>query len=233
MPQKNKNIPAVKGGDNHSPVGHRKRMRERLHKRGSENMSEAEILEMLLFYVVPRCDTRKLAEELICKYGSIEGVIACGADELSKTPKLKENAVVFFMLLREVMKRGGLACADSSLLEPSKLKEFLVELYRGASAETVYVLYFSEDGVLRGKQLIFRGDISSAKFSLRTITEGAIRAGGNSVVLAHNHPSGVLVPSNDDIISTRRIAAHLAANDIHLIEHYIVGNDDCVGILKV
>lgn len=217
----------------HSADGHRKRMRERLMERGTDIMSEAELLEMLLFYVVPRSDTRKLAEELIYKFGSIEGIIASEQGEISKFAGLKENAEVFFMLLREVLKRSGIAVADSCLLEPQKIKQYLIELYRGASAETVYALYFSADGVLCGKQLVFRGGISSARFSLRTITEGVIRAGGNSVVLAHNHPSGRLVPSGDDIISTKRIAAHLAANDIQLIEHYIVGEDDCVGILKV
>ena len=49
--------------------------------------------------------------------------------------------------------------------------------------------------------------------------------------LAHNHPSGSLIPSSEDIISTKRIAAHLAANEIELLEHYIVGKDDVVGIL--
>ena len=63
----------------------------------------------------------------------------------------------------------------------------------------------------------------------RTVTEGVIRSGGNAVILAHNHPSNVLVPSGDDIISTKHIAVHLAANDIDLIEHYIVGKTDCVG----
>ncbi len=233
MPTKNEIIPAVKSGDKRLSDGHRKRMRERLRKNGAENMSETEILEMLLFYAVPRIDTRPIAEELIYKFGSLEGVLACDQGELSKVSGLKENAETLFVLLREVLKRSGLACADSCLLEPAKLKKFLVELYKGASAETVYALYFSEDGALCGKQLVFRGEVGSAKFSLRTITEGVIRSGGHSVVLAHNHPSGILVPSSEDIISTKRIAAHLAANDIQLIEHYIVGDDDCVGILKV
>lgn len=233
MPDNKEKVPAQKGGDKNLHNGHRKRMRAKVLKNGCAEMTEADLLEMMLYYVVPRADTRKTAEELLYKFGSIEGVLAAESGEVSKLSGLKDNAEVLFILIREMLKRSGVACTDSSLLEPRKLKEYLVDLYKGASAETVYALYFTPDGVLCGKQLVFRGGVSSAKFSLRTITEGVIRSGGNSVVLAHNHPSGSLVPSGDDLISTKRIAAHLSANDIQLIEHYIVGEDDCIGILQV
>ncbi len=212
--------------------GHRKRMRDRFLDSGSE-MTDTDIVEMLLYYAVPRADTRRMAQSLVDTFGSLEGIIAADAGEVSKISGLKDNAEHLFALLRETVRRSGVRSASTSILEPEKLKNYLLRLYKGASAETVYALYFKPDGELAGKQLIFRGDMSSARFSLRTITEGVIRAGGNSVVLAHNHPSGSLVPSGDDMLTTKRIAAHLAANDITLIEHYIVGLDDCVGILKV
>ncbi|MBR2901124.1 MAG: JAB domain-containing protein [Clostridia bacterium] len=212
--------------------GHRQRMRMRFENE-HETMTDVDIVEMLLYYAVPRADTRKQAQALVDVFGSLEGIIAADFGEISKISGLKDSAETLFSLLREAIKRSGVKSASHSVLEPEKLKKYLVGLYKGASAETVYALYFSADGELVGKQLVFRGDVSSARFSLRTITEGVIRAGGNSVVLAHNHPSGSLVPSGDDLITTKRIAAHLAANDITLIEHYIVGNDDCAGILKV
>ena len=109
------------------------------------------------------------------------------------------------------------------------MKKYIPSLDKEISVETVFAMYFAKSGNLVGKEVIFRGDISSARFSLRAITEGVIRAGGTGVVLVHNHPSDILVPSDDDIISTKRIAAHLAANDIELIEHYIVGKTDAVG----
>lgn len=80
--------------------------------------------------------------------------------------------------------------------------------------------------------MIFHGNVNSARFSLRKVTEGVIRVGGKAVILAHNHPSGNLTPSQDDIISTKRIAAHLMANEIELIEHYIVSGDNAIGILN-
>ncbi len=212
-------------------LGHRSRCRERLLSEGAQSFDDTELLEMLLFYAVARADTKKLAESLIEKYGSIDGVIRADIDELAKFPHLKDGARVLFTLLNEVFSRSAVCVGDKDLLESEKLKLYLLDLYRERVNETVYALYFAADGEFIGKQVIFRGGINSARFSLRTITEGIIRIGGKTVVLAHNHPSGSLIPSTDDVISTKRIASHLAANEIELLEHYIVGKDDVVGIL--
>ena len=213
--------------------GHRKRCKTRVLTDGCMKMSDVDLLEMLLFYSVPRVDTRKQAESLINKFGSLQGVLNADKDEIAKHAGLKESTEILFALLRETVSRVAVKEDNSTLLEGDNIKKYLIELYRGSAAETVYALYFGADGSFLGKQLGFRGGISSARFALRTVTEGVIRIGGKSVVLAHNHPSGILVPSGDDIISTKRIAAHLAANDINLIEHYIVGKDDCVGIFNL
>lgn len=210
--------------------GHRKRCKTRVLTDGCKKLTDVDLLELLLFYAVPRVDTRKQAEALINKYGSLQNVLNADTDEFTKLTGVKENAQVFFALLRETASRVSVKENDASLLEGENLKKYLIELYKGTTVEIVYALYFGADNTFLGKQLVFRGGVSSARFSLRTITEGVIRVGGRSVVLAHNHPSDVLVPSSDDIITTKRIAAHLAANDINLIEHYIVGKDDCVGI---
>ncbi len=213
----------------HNHHGHRQRMKSRLLKNGSAGLDELDLLEMLLYYVVPRIDTRDMAITLLDRFGSIEGILDAEQGKVSETAGLKDNAEVLFVLLRELFLRYGGTKSQASILEPEKMKQYLVDIYKGITAETVYALYFSESGELVGKQPIFRGEISSARFSLRAVTEGVIRSGGCSVVLAHNHPSDVLVPSEDDILSTNRIAAHLAANDIELIEHYIVGSNDAVG----
>lgn len=213
----------------HNHHGHRQRMKSNLLKNGSAGLDELDLLEMLLYYAVPRIDTRDIAKELLSKFGSMEGILDAEQGKIAETVGLKDGAEVLFALLREVLSRYGGTKSQASILEPEKMKKYLVDIYKGITAETVYALYFAKSGELVGKQLVFRGGVSSARFSLRTVTEGVIRSGGCSVVLAHNHPSDVLVPSADDILSTNRIAAHLAANDIELIEHYIVGSNDAVG----
>lgn len=213
--------------------GHRDRMKKRVLDKGATNLSEAELLEMLLYYVVPRCDTKSHALALLEKFGSFEDILSSKVGSLSSVSGLKDNAEVLFILLREVVSRFGMNPTDVSIQKPQTVKTYLIDLYKNAKQETVFAVYFNADGSHVSTRLIFRGGISSAKFSLRAITEGAIQSGSNTLVLAHNHPSGVLVPSGDDIISTKRIAAHLAANDINLVEHYIVGKDDAVGMFTL
>ncbi len=212
--------------------GHRQRMKQKVLSKGAEKLSDVELLEMLLYYVLPRCDTKPHAEQLLEKFGSIDGVLKCKKDELSSISGLKDGAELLFSLLRETVNRCGGRSVSFSLLDVQHIKRFLLKLYKDLDRETVFALYFADDGLFVGEQFIFRGGISSARFSLRMITEGAIKFGGSSVILAHNHPSGKLVPSSDDLISTKRIAAHLAANEIELAEHYIVGQDDCLGIMN-
>ncbi len=219
--------------EKHNHGGHRKRMRARLLEKGSANLTEAEILEMLLFYILPRVDTRKQAEALIDKFGSLEAVLNADPKQITELSGLKDGAEVLFALLRETVMRANKMRTVPSLLEDERLKKYLIELYKGVTAETVYALYFAADGTLIDKQIIFRGGLSSVRFSLRTITEGVIAAGGHYVVLAHNHPSDRLIPSADDILTTNRISAHLAANEVELVEHYIVGSDDCIGMFSI
>lgn len=215
-----------------SPEGHRQRCKKHLLSKDREKLTDVELLEMLLFYAVLRADTRPIAERLLAEYGTLERIIFADPEEISAIPGLKEGANVLFALLRETVMRASVREGDKNLLHGGKLKEYLIELFKGKDTETVYALYFGNDGGYLGKQVIFRGGISSARFSLRTITEGTIRIGGKAVILAHNHPSDSLIPSGDDVLSTKRIAAHLAANEIELIEHYIVGKSEAVGILN-
>lgn len=213
--------------------GHRDRMKKRLLKKGGKDFSDVELLEMLLYYALPRCDTKKQAEELIKNHGDINSVLNARNEEIRSVSGLKDSTEVLFALLRETIYRAAEGELPFSILDYGRIKSRILNLYKSLDRETVYAFYFNPDGIFISDQIVFHGGISSARFSLRTITERAIRLGSASVILAHNHPSGSLVPSNDDIISTKRIAAHLAANDIELAEHYIVAKDDCVGIMNM
>ncbi len=213
--------------------GHRNRKRTALLTSGVSKMTDVDILEMLLYYAVPRTDTRPTAEALLKRFGTLEGVVNADTSELVKYSGLKTNAEILFTLLKELNSRANKPDVLPDLLSPEKTKQYLINLYKEIGVETVYALYFNDGGALVGKQIIYRGDMGSVRFSLRIITEGVIKCGGTSVILAHNHPSGKPIPSNDDILTTRRIAAHLKANDIKLIEHYIVGGNKCEGMMHI
>lgn len=216
-----------------SRAGHRARQRQRLLNSGAEALPDKDILEMLLYYALPRVDTKPIAHELLSRYCTLGNILNADYDELKSVAGIKENAEVLFSLLKEVSRRVSEGRVYGSFFEPELAKSYILSLYEGAETELVYALFLDMHGSLLGKKLIFRGSVSSSKFSLRPVTEGVIRSGGTSVIIAHNHPSGSPIPSGDDILTTDDMAAHLAANDISLAEHYVVGKNSVTGILAL
>lgn len=212
--------------------GHRARQRRKLLELGAERMSDKEILEMLLFYALPRVDTKPIANELLQRFGSLKSILCADPVKLRELSGIKENAEVLFMLLRETARRFEEKAVTGCFFDFEVASEYLKTLFLGADRELVYVLFLDKNGYLLEKQLLFTGSVSSAKLSLRPVTEGAIRAESSHVILAHNHPSGSCIPSTDDIYTTNQVGAHLSANEITLVEHYIVTKTHVSGILK-
>lgn len=213
--------------------GHRQRMKKAFLSRGANNFSETDILEMLLYYILPRMDTRPKAMELLEKFGSIQEILSANPKEIYKISGLKESAEVFFALLRQVVYRCDNGDCAEAIKDSKWLREYLTVLYKGVPYETVYALHFASDGSFLEKQFVFQGDLNSVKFSMRAITESVLKSGCRYVILAHNHPSDNIVPSYEDILATNRIARHLAATEVTLLEHFIVGENKCVGMFYI
>lgn len=217
--------------DNSDRIGHRERQRQRFLNSDIKKLSDRDLLEMILFYSLPRVDTKPIANELIKKYVTLPNILDADPDELSKVTGIKTNSLVLFRLIKETASRCRDGRVFGNFLDPDFAKAYLKDLFGNAETELVYALFLDEQGSLLNKQLIFRGGISSAKFSLRPVTEGSIRSGGNTVIVAHNHPSGSSVPSGEDIHTTKLMASYLLANEITLAEHYVVGKNSVTGII--
>ena len=76
------------------------------------------------------------------------------------------------------------------------------------------------------------GSVNSASISIRKIVEIALSTNATTVILAHNHPSGVAVPSAEDIQTTRRVAAALSTVEVHLADHIVVAEGDYVSMVQ-
>lgn len=217
---------------NRDPSGHRLRKREKVLKSGGYVLSDLELVEMLLYYVVPQKDTTAIAGELLSRFGSIKGILDADGSAIQSVPYLKSNAEVLFILLRQVSLRDVGTVGVGDFRDPRVAREYLLQVYKDIRNESVFAIYLNGDGGMLDSEFVYRGGINSARFPLRTVTEGTLRNRGVGVIVAHNHPSGNVFPSNDDILTTDRIAAHLAATGITLVEHYIIGNGECAGIMK-
>lgn len=210
--------------------GHRKRLRERFIKEGAETFAPHNLLELLLFYAVPRKDTNETAHRLLAQFGSVKAVLTAPHEELCKVDGVSDNTAVLLRLCGEI----GMSCFIEKKEAPRRLHgyeeigEYLVDLYAGSKEETVYVLLLASDGALIKTMLVCNGGVNSISVKIRDIVAEAIRSNAPTAVLAHNHPGGTAFPSSDDLLTTQLLYKALAVNDIELLDHFVVtGNSYC------
>jgi len=214
--------------------GHRQRLKSRFLKEGLDNFEELQVLELLLFYCVPRKDTNPLAHLLLDRFGSLAQVLEAPAEELKKIPGVGESVATFLSLVTSVGRyyMVNRAAVGDILTDVEACGDYLKPRFYGRRNETVFLLCLDAKCKVLACKEVGEGSVNSAAVPIRRIVEMALGANATSVVLAHNHPSGVAVPSGDDIQTTRRLAMALSAVDIALVDHIVVADDDYVSMLQ-
>nr|WP_084233557.1 DNA repair protein RadC [Papillibacter cinnamivorans] len=212
--------------------GHRQRMKRRFLGTGMDSFEDHNVLEILLFYSIPQKDTNPLAHELITRFGSLEGVFDAPAEELMKVPGVGENTAALIKLIPQVYRRYMISKTGSGAILNSSEKAgvFLLPRFAAERDEVVYLVCLDAKCKVLSCRLMFRGSVNSAHVSVRKIVEAALTNNSTSVILAHNHPSGIALPSEEDNLTTLRIQAALEAVGIELADHIVVADDDFVSI---
>ncbi|MBP3673241.1 MAG: RadC family protein [Oscillospiraceae bacterium] len=215
--------------------GHRDRMKNRFLEEGLDNFEEHQVLELLLFYCIPRRDTNPVAHALIDHFGSFSAVLDAPVEELKKISGISDNAATFLTLMGQSWRYYQVNRSmqpDVILTTVEKCGEYLMPFFSGKQNETVYLLCLDAKCKVRCCKEVGEGGVNSAAVPIRKIVETAMSNNASSVVLAHNHPSGLALPSGDDINTTRRVAAALDAVEITLVDHIIVADDDFVSLAQ-
>jgi len=214
--------------------GHRQRLKNRFLKEGLDNFEELQVLELLLFYCIPRQDTNPLAHRLLDHFGSLTQVLEAPPEDLKKVPGIGESVATFLPLVTSVS-RYYLVNRDSSaqiLPDLDACGKYLVPRFYGRRNETVFLLCLDAKCKVLCCKEVGEGSVNSAAVPIRRIVEMALGANATSVVLAHNHPSGVALPSGEDVQTTRRLAMALSAVEITLADHIVVADGDYVSLYQ-
>lgn len=214
--------------------GHRQRLKDRFRKEGLDGFSDVQALELLLFYCIPRRDTNPIAHALLERFGSLHQVLEAPLHELEKVEGIGEQASTLISLTRQLARSYGVSrsACQNILNTTSKCGEFLKPYFLGKREETVYLLCLDAKCKALGCTEVGRGSVNSAGLSIRRIVENALAVNATSVVLAHNHPSGLAIPSAEDVVTTRRVAMALQAVGIYLADHIVVAEDDFVSLME-
>ena len=204
--------------------GHRARMREKYLKGGIDVFAPHEILELLLYYVIPYKNTNNIAKELITRFGTLANVFDSPVDSL-KEAGLTENQAVYLKLFSDVtrMYYRSKYDSDSGPIDIDRLPDYILRHYIGTdSRERVLLILLDAKGKEVYCGFIAEGNFETTVFSARSIIRLAINYGAVSAIIAHNHPSGVALPSREDVVMTYNLCRILATVDVNLLDHFIV-----------
>ena len=214
--------------------GHRERLKQRFLEEGLDNFTDIQVLELLLFFAIPVKDTNPLAHALLDHFGSLSQVLEADVEELKKVPGIKDHAATLLALVTQLCRYYQVSSAQQNqvLTTLEDCGRYLVPRFFGRTKETVFLLCLDAKCKVLCCKEIGEGSVNSASISVRKVVETALAANATTVVLAHNHPSGIAVPSNEDIQTTQRIAAALYAVEIHLADHIVVAEGDYVSMVQ-
>lgn len=211
-------------------TGHRQRLKQQYRDNGLDGFTDIQVLELLLYYCIPRIDTNPIAHRLLDRFGSLDHVLDTPAEELMKVDGVGENAATFLSLITDAGRYYQVKKSENMKILSSVIQcgQYLLPRFHGKTNETVFLLCLDAKCKVLACKEVGEGSVNSASVPIRRIVEMALLHKATSVVLAHNHPSGVALPSPEDVVSTKRTAAALAAVEITLVDHIIVADDDFV-----
>ena len=214
--------------------GHRERMKKRFLEEGLDSFTQIQALELLLFYCIPQKDTNPLAHALLDRFGSLSQVLEAPVEELRKVPGVGDHTATFLHLITEAGRFYLVNRSSQEKILPTleSCAEFMLPFFFGRKVETVFLLCLDAKCKVLCCREIGEGSINAAGISVRRVVETALNAGATTVVLAHNHPSGLALPSAEDIQSTRRVAMALSAVEIQLAENIVVADGDYVSMVQ-
>jgi DNA repair protein RadC len=217
----------------HSHAGHRDRMKQKILKNGCNGFYDHEILEVLLFYAIPRRDTNQLAHELIEQFGSLKGLLEADPQRIAACSGMGESSAVLIKTVMEFVIRYG-QCPVEDILYYDRIEKvirYLVNYFHGQTEEKVIAMLFDSKMKHLETVKIGEGTTNSAMISLRKLEETAFRKDAAGVILAHNHPDGRIIPSIEDINTTHYIYEHLKSVSVAVIEHIVISGRNAYPIM--
>lgn len=214
--------------------GHRQRLKDRFLADGLDNFSQINALELLLFYCVPRKDTNPLAHRLLDHFGKLHNVLEASYGELMKVEGVTEHIATYLNMVHAIGRYyvKNRSQQNTVLENIRQCGSYMMPYFHGLQNETVFLLCMDAKCKVLCCKKVGEGSVNSASISIRRIVETALNSNAVSVVLAHNHPSGLAVPSVEDVQTTKRLGRALHAVEIMLVDHLVMSDDDFVSIVQ-
>lgn len=216
--------------------GHRERLRNRFIKEGGfENFEEHNVLELLLFYTIPRKDTNELAHRILDHFGSLAAVLDAPYEELIKIKGVSPKTACLFKAILPAAR----AYNKSKYVTPPRMNDFsdisdyLLGKYIGVTEEMFSIVSLDNRHTVLSLDVIAKGSVDSVSVDSRKVVNMLINKKATNAILVHNHPNGYAVPSGVDLEQTREIVDTLHRIGVTVLDHIIIAENQCVSLRKM
>ena len=200
------------------------RPRERLIRDGAGVLSDAELLAVFLRVGVRGRNAVELAGDMLRHFGSLQALFAASLTEFTAIPGLGNAKFAQLNAVLELARRAitEQLRAGEEFGSPQAVKEYLRLALVGQPYESFHVLFLDVRNRLIEAREMFRGTLTHTSVYPREVVREALAYNAASVMLAHNHPSGIPDPSESDLLLTRTLVQALALVDIRILDHFVV-----------
>lgn len=207
--------------------GHRERLRTKYRDHGDTALADYEVLELMLFRLIPRRDTKPVAKALIDRFGTLAGVFGAPASLLQEVKGVGEAVALDLKLIATV----GQRMLKSELRGKQVLSSWssVIDYCRAAMAyesrEQFRILFLDKRNALIADEVQGQGTVDHTPVYPREVVRRALELSATAIILVHNHPSGDPTPSRADIDMTKTIVDTAKPLGITVHDHIIIGRD--------
>ena len=207
--------------------GHRERLRKKFMTAGMDALHDHEVLELILTYVVRQQDVKDRAKELLREFGTLKEVVDAEIEDLEKVPGIGKNSAILLKLVKEIaalyLKQKAKEKRQVSCT--TELLDFCRTVMGSKKDEEFCVIYLDAQNQIIEFETIQKGIVNQAVVYPRQVLESALKKKASAIILAHNHPSGHVRPSEADIRLTKTIQETAKVLDILVHDHIIIGEN--------
>lgn len=212
--------------------GHRERLRKKFAKNGADGLEQHELIELFLFYAFAQRNTNDIAHDLIDTFGSISSVFDASLEDLINVEWIGYNSAILLKLIPEVSRIYLLDKNDNrdKIMDTDSIRKMAINNFVGRTEEQLMLILLDIKMKLLFSGMISKGNSNFVDAYIQKIIKLASDYGASKAVLVHNHPSGIALPSSNDITTTIAIRQVLKIVNVSLLDHIIVADDDCVSM---
>lgn len=210
------------------------RPREKMLLRGSQALSDAELLAIFLRTGVKGKTAVDLARELLQEFGSLRALLEADCARFCRGLGLGEAKYILLQATLEMSRRylAEKMTRGDTLSSPTDTHRFLVAKMRDYRQEVFACLYLDTRHRVISFDEMFHGTINMATVHPREIVQRALKHNASAVILAHNHPSGVAEPSRADRDITTQLQKALALIEVRVLDHIVIGDGTTVSFAE-